>query len=161
MAPRPLAHVMAVGILLGTISCGEEPPRPPPEPPPSPGGAGGQGGGDTGTTEALPDLVIVSVSRTPSDPVPPGTTVQFSVTVQNRGNGGYPARIVVAGPGNYSGSFDGLSAGQSKVARIGYPVHSPNATYGGLRFTVDPDNVIRESNETNNSSREFSIRTGP
>ena len=147
--------VICIVVLLGAVSCddgdgGSTPPpptttSPPPPPPPPP--------------PALPDLVITQVSRTPSGVVAPGTTCRFSVSVRNRGEAAYGGRIVVSGPGNYSGGFNGLEPGQTKVATVEYPVHSPGATYSGIVFTVDPDNVIKESDEANNSSGEHSIQT--
>lgn len=118
---------------------------PPPPPPPPP---------------ALPDLVIEDVSWTPSAPiVTPGTTLHITIRVANRGDGAYPQTIVVTGPGNYSGAIvGGLGPGQSGTASIDFPLVSKLVTVT-LRFKVDPDNIIRESNENNNESHEITVST--
>ncbi len=108
----------------------------------------------------LPDLVIVrGWSESPSPVVAPGTHVRFRFQVQNRGTAPANGFIQVSGPGGHSGGFvGGLRPGETKTATVSYPFYSRGATHA-LRFTVDADNVIRESNEENNTSQPFTVRT--
>ena len=112
------------------------------------------------TSQPVPDLMITSVTWEPNSAlVPPQTTVRFAIEVENRGSASASTTIVVTGPGNYSGAIiGGLQPGETKTASIDYPVVSPLATYT-MSFTVDPDNVIAESNDSNNQSRQITIQT--
>jgi CARDB len=111
--------------------------------------------------EKLPDFVIVSSERSPSGMVM-GTRVRFTFQVRNAGDAPYDGPIVVSGPGNQSGSIvGGLRPGETKSVMIDFPVFSRGATFSGVVFTVDPDHVVRESNENNNRSDEFTITTAP
>lgn len=148
--------IVFVGVMA--LSCNDgsgsrQPPPPPPspsrtpspQPPPPP--------------PALPDLVIASSSRDCGPIVTPGTSCRFSFVVMNRGKAPYAGYIVVSGPGNVSGGFSGgLGPGETKTAIVDYPFYSRGATYT-FHFTVDPDNVIQESDETNNTSATFTVQT--
>ena len=109
---------------------------------------------------AQPDLVISDVSVQPAGPLVPADSVQITATVRNIGAADYAQRIVVQAPGNHTGGFNGLAAGASDVALIDFPVVSPDVTYT-LSLVVDPDNVIAESNESNNESVTIQISTLP
>jgi hypothetical protein len=109
--------------------------------------------------DALPDLVIVSGMYEPASPVAPGTTVRFHFQVANRGPKAAAGFVRVSGPGNFSGGFaGGLSPGETREAIVDYPVYSKGTTYK-LRFAVNSENTIKESNFDNNSSAEFVIET--
>lgn len=108
---------------------------------------------------SLPDFVI-PVVRGPRL-FRPGTTADFFVTVKNVGKASYPGTIAVTGAGNVTGIIrGGLQPGQEKVAVVRYANFfvSPRATYT-FRFAVDPDNIIRESNESNNLSPLIRVQT--
>ena len=104
---------------------------------------------------ALPDFAITGYWRDPAAqlPVPPNTTVYFHIQVMNQGSAPYGQFVAVRGPGNYSGGFSGLQPGETKEAVVELVVYLPpqGGTAGDIYFTVDPDNVMVEANETNNT----------
>jgi subtilase family serine protease len=78
--------------------------------------------------------------------------------VGNRGNAAWDGYIVVQGPGNAQGGFRGLRPGESKEATV--PLHAGSSgqiTVGNIYFRVDPDNIMRELNESNNQAGPFSV----
>ncbi len=105
----------------------------------------------------LPDLTIIAGSVSPQGMVAPKTVCKFTFHVRNVGNGDYDHTIMVGGPGIGQG-FSSLKAGETKTVVVEYTPYSKNATYT-LKFKVDPDNVIKESNESNNESQTFTIKT--
>jgi len=106
----------------------------------------------------LPDLVILSASVSPDGILAPGTVCTFKFQVKNIGQGDYPYYIVVGAPGGQTGGFQGLNAGETKEATLTQTYYSRATTYE-FSFTVDPDNVIKESDESNNKSQTFRIQT--
>jgi hypothetical protein len=104
---------------------------------------------------ALPDFAITGYWRDPAAqlPVPPNTTVYFHIQVTNQGSAPYGQFVAVRGPGNYSGGFSGLQPGETKEAVVELVVYLPpeGGTARDIYFTVDPDNVTKEANETNNT----------
>jgi hypothetical protein len=108
--------------------------------------------------QGLPDFTISSVSC--PGIVRSGEAISISVSVANVGAANYGARIVVQAPGNHTGGVSGLNAGESKEATINMRLYGPNSTQR-FRIIVDPDNVTPESNESNNSSQECTVRVTP
>ena len=106
----------------------------------------------------LPDLVIWSGSLSPGGFVSPGTKCTFTFEVRNIGLENYAGAIMVGGPGIAAKGFSGLDKGETKEAVVHFTAHSRGAKYE-LRFTVDPDNVITESDESNNESQLYIIQT--
>ena len=112
---------------------------------------------DTPTTvpvpSELPDFAIVGYWREPAESlvVQPNTPVYYHIQVTNQGNASYTGFVLVGGPG--SGGFNDLMPGQTKEAFVEFLVYLPD--YGGkasdIYFTVDPDNIITEADETNNT----------
>lgn len=149
--------ILFLFIILLTVSCGNRNkpnPQPPPDPPVQP-----QEPTPEPTPQTFPDLVFVGEAMSPSGPaVAPGTTLQFNFKVRNIGNASVTGGIAVSGPG-IGFISGGLQPGQTKPVTVNYTVHSKNATYNNLVFTIDPDNITKESNENNNNSRSFSVRT--
>ncbi len=113
--------------------------------------------------KALPDFSIVGVEVEPGTLVPPGTAIRFSVHVKNIGNGALPqnAGLFVSGPGTGGFISGGLMPGETKVAKRDWKAAQSSTTWSGIVFTVDPDNVIEESNENNNDSDPITIGTLP
>jgi hypothetical protein len=106
------------------------------------------------TQLAGPDLTVQSISWTPSNP-PVGATVKFLVTVRNIGLDPTSASVAVGltinGAGALSGSSIGaVAAGSSAMVSMS---GSWTAVSGSniVIATVDPQNVISEAVETNNS----------
>ncbi|MEH6538417.1 MAG: CARDB domain-containing protein [Psychroserpens sp.] len=106
----------------------------------------------------LPDLMIISSSVSPKGMVAPKTKCKFAVKVKNIGRGDYNHAISVGGPGIVGRGFNSLKAGETKEVVVEYTPVSKNATYT-LKFKVDPDNVIKETNESNNESQTYTIKT--
>ena len=108
----------------------------------------------TAAPSELPDFAITGYWRDPAEPlaVPPNTTVYFHIQVKNLGKAPYSPFVRVQGPGNYSGGFAGLMPGETKEAVVEFIVYLPDhgGTARDIYFTVDPDNVTPETNETNN-----------
>jgi subtilase family serine protease len=50
------------------------------------------------------------------------------------------------------GGFDGLKAGESKIALVKVMLYGGSGTRMTFKCVIDPDNVIPESDETNNES---------
>jgi hypothetical protein len=143
----------ALAIVIGSVaawSCGPSPTpsnTPPSEPPTAePASAGAP-------PPALPDFAITGYWRDPAEPlpVPPGSKVYFHIKVTNLGTAPYGGYVVVQGPGNYSGGFNGLVPGETKEAVVEFVVRLTNGTVSGNYFLVDPDNIAAELNETNNT----------
>jgi subtilase family serine protease len=105
----------------------------------------------------LPDFKIISSSVSPQGMITPKTKCKFTFTVKNIGKGDYNGTILVGGPAPARG-FNSLKAGETKKAVVEYTAYSKNATYT-LTFKVDPENVIKETNESNNESQTFTIKT--
>lgn len=106
----------------------------------------------------LPDLVIISSLVSPTGMVAPKTKCKFTVQVKNIGEAGYNHAISVGGPGIIGRGFNSLEAGETKEVVLEYTLVSQNATKT-LKFKVDPDNVIKETNESNNESQTHTIKT--
>ncbi|MCA6073992.1 CARDB domain-containing protein [Fulvivirga sedimenti] len=106
----------------------------------------------------LPDLVIISSSVSPAGMVAPKTKCTFTFEVKNIGEGDYDHTIVVGGAGIVANGINSLKAGETKKVIVEYMPYSKNATYT-LKFKVDPDDVIKESNESNNESQTYTIKT--
>jgi hypothetical protein len=117
--------------------------------------------GTVAVAELRPDLVVLSIETSPSQPEP-GTTVDISVTVKNLGPGDaggfwldwYANRTVapVPAPGNFGDRAiylsGGLAAGASHVwnTTYAYPSRSSNLMYA----YADTEYQVDEKNETNN-----------
>jgi len=113
-------------------------------------------------TTSLPDLIILQSWYEPSSPDTPGTTIKFHLVIKNIGSGEVPSGsfILVTGPGNYSGGFSGgLLPGLTKEVIVDWPVYSKGVTYSNIIWTVDHDNIIKESNDNNNDSQPYVIQT--
>lgn len=118
--------------------------------------------------DALPDLVILDGIQNPAGRyVKHGTTLHFVFRVMNRGDAPTSGYISVNGPGGYrdcwrkDGSVcspDPLKPGEIAVVAVDYPVYSLAAVYT-LTFAVDGENLIRESDESNNRSQEVVVQT--
>lgn len=106
----------------------------------------------------LPDFTIISSSVSPKGMVAPKTKCKFTVKVKNIGKGDYNYAISVGGPGIVGRGFNSLKAGETKEVVVEYTPVSKNATYT-LKIKVDPDNVIEETNESNNESQTYTIKT--
>lgn len=154
--------VRIVMLFMASVALGCEKPGPGPvggsANPPQLGVGGGRA--PSSSPPELPDFIITGVRVNPPGPiVAPGTKCKLSFTVRNQGRGDWHGNVRVSVAGNFGGMITGgLRAGQSKVAVASYPVYSRGAT---VRFTgtVDPDNVIKEAREDNNSSRVVTITT--
>ena len=109
---------------------------------------------------SLPDLIIVDVHWEPRGSVfKSGTKIRFFLRIRNIGNAPVQSFVRVAGPGNYSGGVaGGIKIGETKIATVEYPVYGSGVTHN-LSFTVDRENTIQESNESNNISRQIMIKT--
>src|SRR5262245_9081840 len=116
-------------------------------------------------TVLLSDLWVV-VSASP-DPVPSGQLLNFVVTVGNAGPGVSPATQLIAeipsgttvgntgpctiGPIDLSCPIPPMSPGTSFSFSISFRVVAANGTIF-TTFDVDPDNLVQESNESNNTA---------
>lgn len=149
----PTSAVLALLVASTTIAAVACSSSPPPPARPAPTGA-------TVTPSAtgpqkLPDFKIVDYSREPVEPVrvTSGSTVRFHIHVKNVGDADYSYAIDVEGPGGSRG-LSGLKVGETKEAILEWqPVCSSGSgeTTYTITFTVDPDNVTPEKNETNNT----------
>ncbi len=116
-----------------------------------------------GYTLSLPDLAIAQgdISFSPSDSVyNSGTTIQISVTVHNQGTVDASSAQVVLYDGDPDvgiapaiGSFVAplISAGSSYAGSVKYVV-PVNAKYHTIYVKVDPNDLIAESNKSNNEA---------
>lgn len=105
----------------------------------------------TAPLDNMPDLVFVKGITTTPDPLVPGQVGQLTVHVRN--NGGVPAKDVLV---RFTLST-GLVLGERKLPSLDpaktLVVSIPwRALPGGAKLVVilDPDNTVKESNETNN-----------
>lgn len=117
----------------------------------------------TNTTSAL-DLAIVNVWREPSGPIM-GTTgasppVYFFVEIWNNSLAAYDRAIAVRGQGNATEAVIGLGAGETKVLRLPllFTSSAVSGTVSNIFFELDPDNIIKEIDETNNVAGPFSLQ---
>jgi CARDB/Pectate lyase superfamily protein/Carbohydrate binding module (family 35) len=105
------------------------------------------------TQLAGPDLTVLSIGWTPSNP-PVGATVKFSVTVKNIGLDPTPGIVAVGLTINavsMSGSSSGaIAAGTSAVVSMNGSWTAANGA-NIVVATVDPQNLIAEPVETNNT----------
>ena len=98
---------------------------------------------------ALPDLVIQSITHTPTNPTI-GSTVTFQVTVRNGGSasaGGFTVRLQGSGP-SQDQSVGSLGAGSSVTRTFTLPLSVSPETFTA---TADVFNQVAESDETNNT----------
>ncbi len=98
---------------------------------------------------ALPDLIVESVTYTPTAPTV-GTTLTFQITVRNQG--GAPAGlfyIALQGlAGTQYASVSALPAGSRVTVTLQLPLSAPSETF---TITADATNRVREADETNNT----------
>jgi hypothetical protein len=106
----------------------------------------------------LPDIVFVSGSQRPGFIIKPKSVATFVFKVKNIGQVDYNGFVLVEGIGGVSGGCQGLKRGETKEVVVKFTAHSKSATYT-LKFDIDPYNVIAESNESNNRSRAFTVKT--
>lgn len=103
---------------------------------------------------ALPDLVVDSISYSPTAPTV-GTTITFQIRVRNQG--GAPAGLFYVALSGLAGtqyaSVSSLPARASATVTLELPLSTPSETFTA---TVDATNRVREGNETNNT-REITI----
>ena len=106
-----------------------------------------------------PDLVVSEVRQDPGDPVQLNRQVTFTVTIRNQGAADAvfpPASRFLSAFGvsraNSTGSAAIIRPGQTSVFVFHWLLNQPGAST--MPFKVDPDNVVAESNETNNEKSE-------
>jgi subtilase family serine protease len=111
----------------------------------------------TGTSLDLPNLVATQFASTPEHFVL-GQEVTVHITVQNRGRvaaGPFDVEYAVTPHGGYypwpRDHVAGLAPGESAVVDFVNEVSSPEDV--PIQVTVDPDNQVRESSETDNITR--------
>jgi hypothetical protein len=103
---------------------------------------------------SLPDL-IVSALTCDKPAYEAGETVTVSATIRNAGatpSGATTVRLTVPGIGTYSKSISALSA--SATQKVSFSFTAPTAlTAQSITVTAyaDPNNIIQESNENNNT----------
>ncbi len=98
---------------------------------------------------ALPDLVVDSITYTPSAPTL-GTTLNFAVVVRNQGNapaGSFTVRLQGAGP-SQDRTVSSLAAGSSVTLSFSLPLSTSPETFTA---TADVLNQVAESDEGNNT----------
>jgi PKD repeat protein/subtilisin family serine protease len=102
----------------------------------------------TGITP-LPDLVIQSVTYTPSSPTV-GQLLTFQITVRNQGGsaaGAFYVRLSDGG-GHQNASLGGLAAGASHTVSLSLPLTAASETF---TVTADAFGQVNESDEANNA----------
>ncbi len=102
----------------------------------------------TGITP-LPDLVIQSVTYTPSSPTV-GQLLTFQITVRNQGGsaaGAFYVRLSDGG-GHQNASLGGLAAGASHTVSLSLPLTAASETF---TVTADAFGQVNESDEANNT----------
>ncbi|MEN3010169.1 MAG: CARDB domain-containing protein, partial [Candidatus Bipolaricaulaceae bacterium] len=100
---------------------------------------------------AQPDLVVDSITYTPSTPAV-GATVGFTVVVRNQGNaaaGAFTVRLQGAGPAQ-DRSVSALAAGASTTLSFSLPLSASPETFTA---TVDALNQVAEGDEGNNTKQ--------
>ena len=104
----------------------------------------------TTALNAEPDLAILNISNSPSNPSD-GQPTTFTVAVVNQGKAGADSFFVyfyVDGTYQDEVQIDSLSAGATITKTFNWTASLGTHT---INFAVDPTNLIDESNETNNS----------
>lgn len=108
---------------------------------------------------AAPDLVVTGVRQDPPDPVLANQRVTFTVTVRNQGSAIAvfpPASRFISQAGisraNSSGNAASIGPGQTSSFVFNWLFSGPGTFK--TSFKVDPDNVVAESNESNNERSE-------
>jgi hypothetical protein len=113
------------------------------------------------TPTGHPDFVIVAQRMEPDGPmVRSGTQLHFVFEIANNGTADVPPNgaIAIVGPGNSSGFVThGLAVGETKEATVDMPVYGSMMTKERMRFTVDPDDIWKDSNRNNNRSQWFEV----
>jgi len=105
-----------------------------------------------------PDFVIVSGRMDPVIPnVRSGTTMHFTFEVANQGTADVTGPITVTGIGDRSGYISGLKVGETKSVTVDVPVYWSIGVRWNLQFTVDPENIWKDSNRQNNNSETFGV----
>ncbi|HEC63045.1 MAG TPA: PKD domain-containing protein, partial [Candidatus Acetothermia bacterium] len=97
----------------------------------------------------LPDLVIQSVTYSPSSPTV-GQVLTFQITVRNQGAasaGGFYVRLQDGG-GHQNASLGGLAAGASHTVALSLPLTASSETF---TITADVFGQVSESDEGNNT----------
>ncbi len=119
------------------------------------------GGPDPRIPTQLPDLAIVDVKQDPPGAVlSKNANVRYLVVVRNFGSAPCRQQIFVSGPGGATNGFSGLGPGESKTVPLPFSYFSSGpgkTTIDGIVFAVDPQNLIRESNEGNNQAGPFTL----
>ena len=113
---------------------------------------------DSEAVGKLPDIVFVSGSQRPGLTIRPKSIATFTFKVRNIGKVDYNGYVLIEGIGGVSGGCHGLKSGETKEVVVKFTANSKSATYT-LKFDIDPYNVIAESNELNNRSRSFTVKT--
>ncbi len=116
--------------------------------------------------QQLPDLIVSGFSFIPNDlsQVRPGQTIQAMVTVSNLGEQGVNesfdvnCRLVdlftgaeIDCPGQSRVSINSLALGKDRTVTFLLDTSTLDPGFFQMSFTVDPDNVIPEQNEDNNT----------
>lgn len=111
------------------------------------------------STSTLPDLIVKSIEINPN-PMTLGMPVNIVTTIKNIGGAtasGVGLQRINKTNGAFMGQVDGmtLKAGEEYIDRSGFlsPSYFANCSAGGtniIRVTVDYNNLVSESNESNN-----------
>ncbi|QAA77296.1 MAG: hypothetical protein BIP78_1530 [Candidatus Bipolaricaulis sibiricus] len=108
---------------------------------------------------AQPDLVIQSITHSPTNPTV-GSTVTFQVTVRNQGTasaGAFTVRLQGTGP-SQDQSVSSLAAGASVTRTFTLPLSTTPETFTA---TADVFNQVSESDETNNTGQVTVVGQAP
>ena len=122
----------------------------------------------TTATPTLPDLQFSLLEGVSEIQLGPDGTAQATYIIEIRNNGGQPTgqfRMAVARPTGQIEYYDvpGLNPGQTfRVPSNGLQVTFNTPGVVRLLVTVDPDNIVLESNELNNQAyRDITVNPGP
>ncbi len=118
---------------------------------------------NTQVPTSLPDLAVKSVhiamQGIPGDTnhcVPAYAPYEVRVTIENRGDASAANISVVEPSSGFKIQVEELAAGQTM--KLSLPVSSPNGSYN---VSIDPQNLIAETNEDNNTAFYLTITPTP
>jgi len=114
---------------------------------------------------SLPDLVVEDVWTEPSPPIASKYTT-IGVKIRNQGERDITRTIYLElffdGVSKGRASINGLAAGATKTSKWQTMKWPSDTNYHTIRCIVDPDNIVAESNETNNArSEQFKAELPP
>lgn len=113
----------------------------------------------TAVQPTLPDLVVESVTYTPTNPTV-GTTLAFTITVKNQGgasSGLFYVKLEGLAGAQYA-SISSLPAGSRATVALQLPLSAATETF---TITADATNRVAESDETNNTYQVTVIAAQP